>query len=248
MELYTIIAQILNFGVLIFLLNKFLYKPVLKTMDKRRNDIKQKIEETEKKLQESDKLKEDYLNKLNEVEKENIILRKQALEDVKKFKELELQKAKNDISVKKDRFNDYLHLEQKNLIENFNENLTDMFIEYSNDILKVIANSNLQNEIVNNFIEKLKGLTKDKIDNINDLKLDTVYILSNDSLNEEEKKLIKDSLVDKGLIFKNIEYSVDKKLILGIELRAKSYVLSWNVKELTANFIANIDKKMIDKK
>lgn len=248
MELYTIIAQILNFGVLIFLLNKFLYKPVLKTMDKRRNEIKQKIEETEKKLEESDKLKENYLNKLKEVEEENIILRKQTIEDVRKFKELELQKAKDDILIKKDRFNDYLHLEQKNLIENFNENLTDMFVEYSNDILRIIANSNLQNEIVNNFIEKLKGLTKDKIDNINDLKLDVIYIFSNDELNDNEKRIIKDSLINKGLDFKSIEYDIDKKLILGIELRAKSYALSWNVKELTSNFIANIDKKMIDKK
>ena len=248
MELYTIIAQILNFAVLIFLLNKFLYKPVLKTMEKRRSNIKQKIEETEKKLQESDKLKEDYLNKLKEVEKENVILRKQALEDVKKFKELELQKAKDDISIKKDKFNDYLQLEQKNLIENFNDNLADMFIEYSNNILKVIANSNLQNEIVNSFIEKLNGLTSDKINSINELNLDTIYILSNSDLNEEERKLIHNSLIDKGLIFKNIEYSIDKKLILGIELRARSYVLSWNVKELTANFIARIEKEMIDKK
>ena len=248
MELYTIIAQILNFAVLIFLLNKFLYKPVLKTMEKRRSNIKQKIEETEKKLQESDKLKEDYLNKLKEVEKENVILRKQALEDVKKFKELELQKAKDDISIKKDKFNDYLQLEQKNLIENFNDNLADMFIEYSNNILKVIANSNLQNEIVNSFIEKLNGLTSDKIKSINELNLDTIYILSNSDLNEEERKLIHNSLIGKGLIFKNIEYSIDKKLILGIELRARSYVLSWNVKELTANFIARIEKEMIDKK
>ena len=70
MELYTIIAQFINFGVLIFLLNKFLYKPVLKTMEKRREDIKNKIEETEKKLEESEKLKEEYFKKLQEVEKE----------------------------------------------------------------------------------------------------------------------------------------------------------------------------------
>lgn len=248
MELYTIIAQIINFSVLIFLLNRFLYKPVLKTMDKRRNDIKQKIEETEKKLEESDKLKADYLNKLNEVEKENIILKKQAIEDVKKFKELELQKAKDDILNKKERFKDYLHLEQKNLVENFNDYLMDMFVEYSNNILKIIANSNLQNEIVNNFVEKIKNLAKDKVSEVNELNVDTIYILSSDDLSDNEKETIRISLIQKGFIFNNIKYNVDKKLILGIELKAKSYVVSWNVKELTTNFVANIDRKMIDKK
>ena len=216
MELYTIIAQFINFGVLIFLLNKFLYKPVLKTMEKRREDIKNKIEETEKKLEESEKLKEEYFNKLQEVEKENIVLRKKAIADIKKFKEEELQKAKDDISAKKDKFNDYLDLEQKNLVENFNEDLSDLFVEYSNNVLQVLANS--------------------------------THIYSNDELTTKQKNFIKDSLVEKGFKFKDIQCDIDKDLILGIELKAKSYILSWNVKELTTNFISNIDNKINDKK
>lgn len=243
MELYTIIAQLINFSVLLFILNKFLYKPVLKTMDKRREDIKNKIEETQNKLEESDKLKEEYFNKLQEVEKENITLRKQALEDIKKFKDSELQKVKEDISLKKDKFNDYLDLEQKSLIENFNENLSDLFVEYSNNILRVLANSTLQGEIVNNFMQKINDLTDEKVESVNKLNVEDIYISSNDELTDKQKDFIKDSLVKKGFKFKDIQYTVDKKLILGIELKAKSYVLSWDVRELTNNFISTIDNK-----
>ena len=248
MELYTIIAQLINFSVLLFILNKFLYKPILKTMDKRREDIKNKIEETQNKLEESDKLKEEYFNKLQEVEKENITLRKQALEDIKKFKDSELQKVKEDISLKKDKFNDYLNLEQKSLIENFNENLLDLFVEYSNNILQVLANSTLQGEIVNNFMQKINDLTDEKVESVNKLNVEDMYISSNDELTDKQKDFIKDSLVKKGFKFKDIQYTVDKKLILGIELKAKSYVLSWNVRELTNNFISTIDNKINDRK
>ena len=248
MELYTIIAQLINFSVLLFILNKFLYKPILKTMDKRREDIKNKIEETQNKLEESDKLKEEYFNKLQEVEKENITLRKQALEDIKKFKDSELQKVKEDISLKKDKFNDYLILEQKSLIENFNENLSDLFVEYSNSILQVLANSTLQGEIVNNFMQKINDLTDEKVESVNKLNVEDMYISSNDELTDKQKDFIKDSLVKKGFKFKDIQYTVDKKLILGIELKAKSYVLSWNVRELTNNFISTIDNKINDRK
>lgn len=244
MELYTIIAQIINFSVLVFLLNRFLYKPVMRTMDKRRQDIKDKIEETQKKLEESDKLKEEYFTKLQEVEKENIVLRKQALEDIKKFKELELQKAQEDVAIKKGKFNDYLVLEQKNLIENFNENLSDLFVEYSNDILGVLANSTLQREIINNFLNKINALDNAKVNEINNLKLDTVYIYSNGEFTDEEKYILKDSLLKKGFKFNNIEFNIDKKLVLGIEFKAKSYILSWNVKELTDNFISRLNKKI----
>ena len=47
MNLFTIIAQLINFSILIYLLNKFLYKPVLATLEKRREDIKLKIEDIE---------------------------------------------------------------------------------------------------------------------------------------------------------------------------------------------------------
>ena len=248
MELYTIIAQLINFSVLLFILNKFLYKPILKTMDKRREDIKNKIEKTQNKLEESDKLKEEYFNKLQEVEKENIALRKQALEDIKKFKDSELQKVKEDISLKKDKFNDYLNLEQKSLIENFNENLSDLFVEYSNNILQVLANSTLQDELVNNFMQKINDLTDEKVESVNKLNVEDMYISSNDELTDKQKDFIKDSLVKKGFKFKDIQYTVDKKLILGIELKAKSYVLSWNVRELTNNFISTIDNKINDRK
>ena len=248
MELYTIIAQLINFSVLLFILNKFLYKPILKTMDKRREDIKNKIEKTQNKLEESDKLKEEYFNKLQEVEKENIALRKQALEDIKKFKDSELQKVKEDISLKKDKFNDYLDLEQKSLIENFNENLLDLFVEYSNNILQVLANSTLQDELVNNFMQKINDLTDEKVESVNKLNVEDMYISSNDELTDKQKDFIKDSLVKKGFKFKDIQYTVDKKLILGIELKAKSYVLSWDVRELTNNFISTIDNKINDRK
>ena len=242
MELYTIIAQIINFSVLLFLLNKFLYKPVMKTMEKRRNDIKQKIDDTEKKLEETEKLKEEYLNKLKEVEEENIVLRQRVIDDVAKFKEIEMQKAQDDISNKRERFNDYLKLEQKNLLEKFNKNLLDMFVKYSNHMFSAIANSTLQKEIINAFLNKVNILDKDKIEDINKMKADKIYIISNALLADDEKELIKKSLKDKGFIFSEIEFMIDKKLVLGIDMKIGSYVFSWNIKEFTEHFISTIDK------
>lgn len=244
MELYTIIAQIINFGVLIFLLNRFLFKPVMRTMEERRQDIKDRIEETQKKLEESDKLKEEYFSKLREVEEENIVLRKKAIDDVKRFKEVELQKVKDDVSAKKNKFDDYLNLEQKNLIENFNQNLLDLFNVYSSNLLGVIANSSLQEGLLNKFLDKIDGLNDAKVKEINDLKSSTIKISSNAELSRENKLKLSETLKRKGFVFDDMEFDIDKKLIIGIELKAKSYVLSWNTRELTTNFVESINKKM----
>ena len=246
MELYTIIAQIINFTVLILLLNKFLYKPVMMAMEKRRNDVKQKIDDTQKKLDETEKLKEEYLNKLKEVEGENIALRQHVADDVAEFKKIEMQKVQDEVYNKKEKFNDYLKLEQKNLLEKFNNSLLDMFVRYSNHMFNVIANSTLQKEIVNAFLNKVNLLEKEKVDEINQMGFDDIVILSNDLLNSDEKELIKDVLKEKGFTFQKIDFEVDKKLILGIEMKIGSFVFSWNIKEFTERFVSNIDK-VIDK-
>ena len=70
--------------------------------------------------------------------------------------------------------------------------------------------------------------------------------MSNDLLNSDEKELIKDVLKEKGFTFQKIDFEVDKKLILGIEMKIGSFVFSWNIKEFTERFVSNIDK-VIDK-
>lgn len=243
MELFTIIAQLVNFIVLIFILNKFLYKPVLQTLEKRRNEVKKRIEETEQKLIESEQLKEEYLNKLKVLEQENAELKSKAVQDVKKFKELEIQKAKDDVANRKNKFNEYLDFEEKGLINNFNEKFGSLFVKYSNMLLKSIANSDLEREIINKFVEKINLLNQQKIDEINSLKSSTVIIRSNNDLTSDLKEFIKATLIGKKINFSNITFEVDTNLILGVEMKIKSYVLSWDVKELSNDFLNSIGKK-----
>ena len=241
MNLFTIIAQLINFSVLIYLLNKFLYKPVLATLEKRREDIKSKMEEIEDKLKESDKLKEEYLSKLKNLEKENSILKEKAIQEANEIKELELQKARQDLSEKKDRFNEYLNLEQQKLVENFNENLGKLFINYSNNIFKSIANTDLDNQIINKIIENINNLNNDKIEEINKLNPDFIEIITSFEVNKERQDNFEKAFKNKKINFSKIKYVCNKDLILGIEVKIKSFVLSWNLKELTENFLKNIN-------
>lgn len=241
MNLFTIIAQLINFSVLIYLLNKFLYKPVLATLEKRREDIKSKMEEIEDKLKESDKLKEEYLSKLKNLEKENSILKEKAIQEANEIKELELQKARQDLSEKKDRFNEYLNLEQQKLVENFNENLGELFINYSNNIFKSIANTDLDNQIINKIIENINNLNNDKIEEINKLNPDFIEIITSFEVNKERQDNFEKAFKNKKINFSKIKYVCNKDLILGIEVKIKSFVLSWNLKELTENFLKNIN-------
>ncbi len=60
----TLIAQILNFLILVFVLAKFAYKPVVRIMDERKNKIAGDLEAAEKAKDEAEAVKAEYAAKL----------------------------------------------------------------------------------------------------------------------------------------------------------------------------------------
>ena len=247
MDLYTIIVQLLNFAVLLILLNKFLYKPLLNAVEKRKENIKKQVEDTQNRLNESEALKEEYLSKLKDIEKENIILKQQVIDDMEIFKKQELEKISKELSDKQTKMREYVSLEEKNMIDNFYRKLADSFIDYSNLVFKNLANTNLQTQIVNKFIEKISLLSIDRVNAINQNIVNSkLYIYSNDEIKHDNKEIIKDSLIKKGFIFNNIEYIIKTDLILGIELKVGNNLISWTIKDINENFESVINK-ILDK-
>lgn len=60
----TLIAQILNFLILVFVLAKFAYKPVVRIMDERKNKIAGDLEAAEKAKEDAEAVKAEYAEKL----------------------------------------------------------------------------------------------------------------------------------------------------------------------------------------
>ena len=66
----TLFAQILNFLVLVFVLAKFVYKPVLGIMEERKNKIASDLETAEKAKNDAEAVKAEYAAKLADARQE----------------------------------------------------------------------------------------------------------------------------------------------------------------------------------
>ena len=62
----TLIAQIINFLILVAILSKVAYKPLMKTLADRQANIQANLDNAEKERLAAEKLKQDYLNQLAE--------------------------------------------------------------------------------------------------------------------------------------------------------------------------------------
>lgn len=66
----TILAVIINFLVLVFLLNRFLFKPVLKTLDERKGKVDNMLQEAEARFKAADALQQEHAEKMREARRE----------------------------------------------------------------------------------------------------------------------------------------------------------------------------------
>lgn len=67
---HEIIWSIINFLVLVAILNKFLYKPLLGMLEKRKEDIANRYEEAEAAKSEAQRLKEQYTEEMQNAKRE----------------------------------------------------------------------------------------------------------------------------------------------------------------------------------
>lgn len=122
-----LLAQIVNFLVLLFILKKFLYKPILKVLDERKAKIENSIhdaEEIEKRLVAIESEREDKINKavneargiVNEARKNAETIIADAHHKAEKDIQDLTKKAKDSLALERDKLHQEIKKELANMI------------------------------------------------------------------------------------------------------------------------------------
>jgi F-type H+-transporting ATPase subunit b len=159
---FTVGAQAINFIVLVWLLKRFLYKPILRAIDEREKLIAGKLADAEKQKAEAQKEREEFEGKNKELEgrREELLLQAAEEAGTERVRLLEeARKAAEDFSLK--RQND-LRIEELNLHrEIFNRTQREVFA-VARKTLADLAGASLEERIVRVFIGRLRALKEEE--------------------------------------------------------------------------------------
>jgi F-type H+-transporting ATPase subunit b len=100
---FTIIAQVLNFLMLVWLMRRYLYQPILHAIDEREKRIAARLADAERKETDAQKEGDEYKRKNKDFEEERARLLAQATEVARKERErllAEARKAAAELSLK----------------------------------------------------------------------------------------------------------------------------------------------------
>lgn len=240
-SLFEIIASIINFFILLFLLQKLFYKPVTKAMADRQDRIAKAEIEADIKTKEAKKLIEDYDEKIAniEVEKKSILdkSRQEALEN----KDYLLEKYKKEADIKRQIFLNEVEDEKESFIKSLRYELGENAVKIASQILNTISTKDLEEEVFKSFLDELETIkekipVKDILDEKNH-----VTLFSSSELPRRNKDKIKLALQESIPQINHISYEIDKDLIIGYKLNLETYTVHNNIKNYLDQVEDNIN-------
>lgn len=119
----VLLAQVINFGILLFILTKFLYQPILSTLDKRRERIAQSLDKAEEIDQTAKQAEQDYQTKIAEANKEANAIIEEAKEAADKIRRDTLKTATAEAAALKASAQEQIGAERRTLYADVKKNV-----------------------------------------------------------------------------------------------------------------------------
>ncbi|MEJ2004941.1 MAG: F0F1 ATP synthase subunit B [Cyclobacteriaceae bacterium] len=232
---FTFIAQVINFLVLMWLLKRYLYKPILNAIDKRENKIRNELKDAENTKKNAEKEQAEFQKKNAAFDKHKNEMMEKMLADVDEEKQKLNHKIRKEANDLKEQLEKDLAEAQESKEREITQKVTGEALAIARKILSDISSTGLEEQTVNTFIQKIRGLSEDEKKNlISALRSnsESIQVLSAFQLSSGQQDFITDSLskelnTPKG----QFEFGTAPDLISGIELSANGYKLSWNLSE-----------------
>mgnify|MGYP006289444027 CR=1 FL=1 len=240
---FTVTAQLVNFLVLVWLLHKFLYGPIIDAMDAREERIADRLESAEE-LEDQARLQiDEYEQEKAELERtrEHVI---EAAEDeaAERRREL-LEDAREEIDRVKSEWYASLRREQRTVLEDIRHQTERQLFSTLQKVLDDLADDTLERRIIEVFLRKLDEASDDELPEI-DEQTDKLAVRTSIELSEDQKKRLEIALgerLDRDL---ELQFRVDEGLIGGIEIRAHGRRFGWSIRQYLEALEHTLDTRL----
>ncbi|MBE9502578.1 MAG: F0F1 ATP synthase subunit B [Proteobacteria bacterium] len=231
---FTVFAQIVNFLILIWLLNKFLYGPIIAAMDRREEKIALRLQEAGQKGDEAAKEMALYRQKNEEITKRREEMLSQAREDAERLRKELAGKAREEVGEVRKRWHEAIKQEKDSFLKELKKRAGKQVYAIARRALTDLSDSDLERRITSVFIKQIEGLDKGRRRKLADAirqSGQTVIISSASQLDMNVKQQITRTVHDHLLTSIDVHYETSPHILCGIELKASGYVLGWNLGE-----------------
>ncbi|MGD2084514.1 MAG: F0F1 ATP synthase subunit delta [Chromatiales bacterium] len=225
----TVSAQIVNFLVLVYLLKRFLYGPVVAAMDRREARIAGRLDEARQREEAAERAARDYRDRCEELEQQ----RRERLEAVRREADEErrrlIAEAREDAERRREQWRQELERERAEVLDRARRAIALSAAEVAERTLRDLAGQRIESRVVERFIERLRSMDSEEREALKSGGEERIRVLTALESSEEDAARIRQALDDLVPGHGEVAIEQDPDLICGIVLRLGDCKLDWSV-------------------
>jgi len=242
---FTIIAQVLNFLILVWLLKRFLYKPILKAIDEREGKIAAQIKDAEIQDTKAKKEQVEFRKKNESFDMEKKDLMDKAIAETNEERQKLIEDARDEATQLRSKLERSLKEMQENLNHDIVQKTQQEVFAIARKTLSDLASLSLEEQATNIFIKRLNDLAnKEKKQFVEAFKTSSnpILVQSAFDLPEKQQADIKSAVNEILETETHFQFKTTPELISGIELTSSGYKLAWSISE----YINSLQKSIFE--
>jgi F-type H+-transporting ATPase subunit b len=240
---FTAFAQLVNFVILLWLLKRFLYRPIVDAIDAREGRISRELADAAAKQAEALAQRNEYQQKNEQLDQQRAALMTQAANDASAERERLFEEARRAAEEISTRRMEALRSDGQRLNRAISRRAQQEVFAIAEKVLKDLASSGLQDRAVAVFLNRIRvldGPPKELLCKAIQSSTDAVLIRSAFDLSPELQAELESAIRE---IFRSrtpVQFETAPDLISGLELRSNGQQLDWNISEYLKSLEASI--------
>ncbi|MGC1951277.1 MAG: F0F1 ATP synthase subunit B [Gammaproteobacteria bacterium] len=247
---FTIGAQALNFLILVWMMKRFLYKPILNGIDEREKRIALALADADAKKADARKERDEFKHKNEEFEQQRAALLSQATDTAKAERQRLLDEARQAADALSAKRQQSLRVEQKSLSEALTRRAREEVFAIARKALADLATTSLEERLGEVFIRRLRemdGKTKAGLCGALNTASAPALVRSAFDLPAEQRATIQNALNEIFSAQIPVRFETAPDLVCGIELTTNGLKVAWSIADYLASLGKGVDELLKQK-
>lgn len=241
---YTVVFQLVNFLVLVFLLRRFLYGPIIRAMEERERKIIEREEEALEKAREADDEARGYRERSEALksQEEEIMISARAAAEAERRNLAEA--TRQEIAESRLRWKEAFQREKGSFVRELRRQVGLQAGLVARCCLEDLADANLQRMILDVFIEKISVLPDEEASRLREAVCQGdghVTVRSAFDMQAEEGRLETSlaEILSCGVTLDNV---IEPGLVCGLELEVGGYRVAWSARD----YLEGVEEQVLE--
>lgn len=238
---FTVGAQAFNFIVLVWLLKRFLYKPILNAVDAREKRIAAELADADAKKAEAQKERDEFQHKNEEFDQQRAVLLSEATDEARAERQRLLDDARKAADALSAKRQEALRSDAINLNQAIRRRTQQEVFAIARKVLTDLATTSLEERMTEVFIRHLRtieGTAKEGLAEALKTGAEPALVCSAFELPAAQRAAIQKALNETFSAEIQARFQTAPDLISGIELTTNGQKVGWSI----ADYLATLEK------